>query len=93
MKLFYTPTGALGHGDHKSWFTPKPIQFLRDKPKITDIAVGSAFVNAINAEEEIYNWGRGEYGVFGDGRNKSLSLPEKNYYFTLLKENDKLTLK
>lgn len=47
--------------------------------------VGSAFVTAINQENEVYNWGRGEYGVFGDGRNKSLSVPEKNYYFDLLK--------
>lgn len=37
LKLFVTPTGALGHGDHKSWFTPKPVQFLRDKPKIKEL--------------------------------------------------------
>jgi alpha-tubulin suppressor-like RCC1 family protein len=49
------------------------------------LQVGSAFVTAINTDNEVYNWGRGEYGVFGDGRNKSLSLPEKNYYFDLLK--------
>ena len=26
-------------------------------------------------------WGKGDYGVFGDGNNKSLLLPQKNEYF------------
>jgi len=30
----------------------------------------------------MYKWGRGDYGVFGDGNNKSLLVPQKNSFFT-----------
>lgn len=30
----------------------------------------------------MYKWGRGDYGVFGDGNNKSLLVPKKNTFFT-----------
>lgn len=30
----------------------------------------------------MYKWGRGDYGVFGDGNNKSLFAPKKNSFFS-----------
>ena len=38
----------------------------------------------------MFNWGRGDYGVFGNGYNKSLLCPIKNDYFELIKKEDKL---
>lgn len=35
---------------------------------------------------EFYNWGRGDYGVFGNGESKSLWEPKINEYFIYLKE-------
>lgn len=41
---------------------------------------------------EIYNWGRGEYGVFGDGSNKSLKTPHFNENFERMKVDEKLSV-
>lgn len=30
----------------------------------------------------MFRWGRGDYGVFGDGNNKSLFVPRRNSFFT-----------
>lgn len=42
----------------------------------------------------MFVWGKGDYGVFGDGNNKSLKAPIKNEYFEgYLKEKLKLSIR
>ena len=41
---------------------------------------------------ELFHWGRGDYGVYGDGSNSNLKSPVKNSYFEHLKQ-DGLTIK
>jgi len=46
-----------------------------------------SMVNILMLENnEFYNWGRGDYGVFGNGESKSLWEPKINEYFIYLKE-------
>lgn len=46
----------------------------------------------MNANNEIYNWGKGDYGVFGDGNNKSHKTPQFNTYFEYLKKEQNMTI-
>ncbi len=54
---------------------------------------GYIFANALNVEGDLYNWGKGDYGVLGDGNNKSQYKPVKNNYFEIVKTEDKNTIK
>ena len=38
-----------------------------------------------NQAGDVYNWGNGEYGVFGEGKNKNFNSPVLNEYFQYLK--------
>ena len=38
-------------------------------------------MNLFLVKEELFKWGRGDYGVFGDGNNKSLLVPKKSDFF------------
>ena len=40
----------------------------------------------------MYHWGRGDYGVFGDGNNSNLKVPHKNEYFEMLAQNQNLQI-
>lgn len=93
MDLLFLKVGALGHGDLKTRYTPTPVEALRKLPPIRKIASGFQFVTVINQKNEMYNWGKGDYGVFGDGENKSMKLPQKNLYFEdYLKKEQKLEI-
>lgn len=37
---------------------------------------------------DLYNWGKGHYGLNANGKNFSIRTPVKNKYFSQLKEND-----
>ena len=43
-----------------------------------------------NEKGEVFNWGNGQYGAFGDGANKNHSLPVKNEHFDYLRKDEKL---
>lgn len=73
MDLLFLQVGALGHGDNKTRYSPTPVEMLRQLPPIKHISCGHRFVNAVNVNNQLYNWGKGDYGVFGDGNNKSLT--------------------
>jgi hypothetical protein len=45
------------------------------------------------AKYDLYNWGRGEFAVFGDGNNKNLKSPALNESIKRMKEDEKLTIK
>jgi hypothetical protein len=32
-------------------------------------------MNNLKEKNQLYNWGRGDYGVFGDGNNKNFVTP------------------
>lgn len=81
MNLLFLQVGALGHGDCKNRYTPTPVKSLRSLKKITHIQSGLRFTNAINENNELYCWGKGDYGVFGDGNNKSFNTPQRNEFF------------
>ena len=44
-------------------------------------------------ENDLYNWGKGDYGVLGDGNNKSQATPIINNYFQFLINKEKNTIK
>ncbi|CAD8142128.1 unnamed protein product [Paramecium pentaurelia] len=81
MDLLFLQVGALGHGDSKNRYTPTPVKALRSLKKIKYIQSGMRFTNAINENNELYVWGKGDYGVFGDGNNKSFNIPQRNEFF------------
>lgn len=81
LNLLFLQVGALGHGDFKTRYTPTPVKALRSLPPFKSIQCGLRFTMAVNADDVLYGWGKGDYGVFGQGKNKSLTQPEKNDYF------------
>lgn len=84
MNLFMNPTGPLGHGTHVTCLKPTRIRAFEGK-KIERITAGRQFSTVIDSEGHVYNWGNGEYGAFGDGKNKNYGLPQENEYFNYLK--------
>jgi alpha-tubulin suppressor-like RCC1 family protein len=38
---------------------------------------------------EIYTWGKGEFGLLGNGSNKDALLPTKNEYFEMYQQENK----
>lgn len=92
INLFFSSCGALGHGDNNNRYTPTPVKYLREQPPITKISSGYYFSNALAENNNFYNWGRGDYGVFGNGESKSLWVPQLNDFFVHLRDNENLTI-
>jgi len=92
MNIFFPSVGALGHGGVQNKELPTRIEYLKKFGPFKRITGGYHFVYAINEKGDIYNWGRGEYGVFGDGSNKSLKTPHFNDNFERMKVDDNLTV-
>jgi len=79
--------GALGHGNRKPYFIPKKVQFFDDiEAKVTQISAGLYHTVALTSEGDVYTWGRGQYGVLGNGSNQYTLTPELNEDFMMLKE-------
>ncbi len=74
LNLFMNPTGPLGHGTHVTCVKPTKIRALEGK-KIVRITAGRQFNTVVDSEGIIYNFGNGEYGAFGDGKNKNFDVP------------------
>ena len=45
------------------------------------------------ANHDLYYWGRGEYGVFGDGSNSDQKLPQVNGFIQRIRKSDNVTFK
>lgn len=43
-------------------------------------------------DDENFHWGRGDFGVFGNGSLKTRGEPEKNAYFETLAKTDKIKI-
>ncbi|KAL4446187.1 hypothetical protein ABPG74_021726 [Tetrahymena malaccensis] len=93
MQQFFSFAGALGHGDQKHHYSPQPVQALRKLPQVKSISGGLYFALAMNVDNELYYWGRGSHGAFGDGYSKDLLLPRRHNYFEVLQKTEKTTIK
>lgn len=68
--MYTQEIGALGHGDKEPQFAPKKVKFFSENgKKVKSISAGLYHCNAMLDNGEVYNWGRGLYGVLGNGSN------------------------
>lgn len=93
LQLLAPSFGALGHGGNQDRHIPTPVETLRDLPPTISVSAGSFFTNALNAQHDLYSWGRGEYAVFGDGNNKNLKAPVKNESLQRMKDTEGVVFK
>jgi len=77
LGLFYNTIGPLGHGNSTGCLKPTRVKGLEGK-FIERITCGRQFTSAIDKDGNVYNWGNGEYGAFGDGRNSNSKVPLLN---------------
>lgn len=85
--MFAQQVGALGHGDRKPFFIPRKVRFFEENGiKVKQIGAGLYHCVALTEDGDIYTWGRGEYGVLGNGSNQYSLVPELNEDFAMLKD-------
>lgn len=77
--MYSQEVGALGHGDVEAQFTPKKVAYFEENGiKIKKISCGLYHCNALAEDNTLYNWGRGLYGVLGNGSNSPTLVPKLN---------------
>lgn len=77
--MYSQEVGALGHGDKEPQFLPKKVKFFEDNDlQVKNISAGLYHCNALTADGDLYTWGRGLYGVLGNGSNSHSLLPQLN---------------
>lgn len=83
--------GALGHGDKKPFFIPRKVKFFDSiDSKIIQIAAGMYHCAALTEDGHLYTWGRGNFGVLGNGSNAYSLEPTLNEDVEILREDDGL---
>lgn len=88
--MYTQEVGALGHGDKKPHFTPKKVDFFEKQGlKVREVHAGLYHTIAITTDGELYTWGRGLYGVLGNGSNQYSLEPELNVEIDLLRKEGK----
>lgn len=60
---------------------------LRGGPQIQLISAGKEFTTVINANQEMFNWGDGDYGTMGNGARLKFFYPERNPIMDQLKKS------
>ena len=79
----------MGHGDIENSFIPKKIKFFEEKGiKIKDIACGIRHCVVLTEQGDVYTWGRGEYGLLGNGSNSGSLVPKKNEFIEMYMKED-----
>ena len=72
--------GQLGHGDKKKTFNFTRVEALRGK-KVVTVASGHHHTGAVVESEEgrndLYLWGRGDWGQLGTGDMRSYTKPKR----------------
>lgn len=68
--------GMLGHGNTSGFNKPQLIVSLKNDETIF-IAVGDFNSAAINSNGHLYTWGRGKYGILGNGTEENSLLPRR----------------
>lgn len=81
--MYSQQVGALGHGDLEPHFTPRKVKFFSDK-KVTRIAAGNYHCIALCEDNSLYTWGRGLFGVLGNGSNQQSLVPLLNEEFKFM---------
>lgn len=83
--MFTQEVGALGHGDIKPHFVPTKVNFFAENGlKVKQIAGGNYHCAAVCDDGNIYTWGRGLYGVLGNGSNGQSLTPMLNEEFQFI---------
>lgn len=68
--MYTQEVGALGHGDKKHAFAPKKVEYFdKNNIKVKKIIAGMYHTGALTESGDLYTWGRGLYGVLGNGSN------------------------
>lgn len=78
--------GALGLGSLNSTNSPTSIEALRGVARAQAVSSGLQFVTLLNEKKEVFNWGTGDRGNFGNGSLSNLVLPTLNENFKILRE-------
>ena len=92
-QIFSQKGGALGHGDNNDKFVPTPVQTLIEEEEIVQIAAGTYHSLALGKSGLLYTWGRGQYGVLGNGSNSACGTPAPNVFFHTLLEQEGVKIK
>jgi len=87
-ELLQPAIGPLGHGVNTHRSVPTAVEALRGLPPIQSITTGNQFCLALNADSDLYNWGRGKHGVFGNGSQADLKVPALNDTIKELREHN-----
>ena len=68
--MYTQEIGALGHGDKQHKFLPKKVEFFeKNNINVKSIYAGLYHTIALTEDDKVYTWGRGLYGVLGNGSN------------------------
>ncbi len=87
--MYTQEVGALGHGDKKHHFWPKKVDYFeKNGVKVKNVCAGLYHTVALAENHDLYAWGRGLYGVLGNGSNTYELTPALNDEFTLMREAD-----
>lgn len=68
--------GILGHGNTYGLNKPQMIKEFQNE-EIIYIAAGSFNSAAINVNGNLFTWGRGKYGILGQGSEEDILIPKK----------------
>ena len=87
--MYTQEIGALGHGDKEQHFMPTKVNFIEENGiKVAKISAGLYHCNVLTEKGQLYNWGRGLYGVLGNGSNQHSLSPILNEELEAMKEED-----
>lgn len=77
--MYSQDVGALGHGDLESHFVPQKVTYFEENGiKIKKVTSGNYHCHAMADDDKLYGWGRGLYGVLGNGSNSHTLTPQLN---------------
>lgn len=88
--MYSQEIGALGHGDKETHMLPKRVKFFPDnKIKVKSITSGLFHCTAMTPDNKVYVWGRGLYGVLGNGSNSPELSPVLNEDIKIINDDDR----
>ncbi|KAF1783532.1 Concanavalin A-like lectin/glucanase domain [Phytophthora cactorum] len=67
----------LGHGSSTKEYAPRPIEFLKLKGRVHDLACGLGHTLALTESGELFAWGNGSNGRLGLGDTNDRSSPTR----------------
>eukprot|EP00826_Nyctotherus_ovalis_P042427 TRINITY_DN4360_c0_g2_i8.p1 TRINITY_DN4360_c0_g2~~TRINITY_DN4360_c0_g2_i8.p1 ORF type:complete len:327 (-),score=43.35 TRINITY_DN4360_c0_g2_i8:164-1144(-) len=74
--LQFGKAGALGHGNKTHLGLPKKVAYFeKHNIEIKQISAGRYHTVALSTKGQVFTWGRGSYGVLGNGSSSSMMSP------------------